>query len=184
MTFDASTLSAIAASAAALVAATVAGIQLYIGRKQADAALTSARAALMNAQNAGRHTIAEFRQKWIDNVIDTLCSQHAVAMTVPAGQVLPAAEARTLSAARTKLEILLNPEESDTVALLEKMDAIIASASSEGRNERSAEMLAIARRLLKREWVRIKGELSDPPPTPNKTGSAAQNDDLCPLDLV
>jgi hypothetical protein len=159
MSFDASTLSAIAASAAALVAATVAGIQLYIGRKQADAALTSAKAALMNAQNAGRHTIAEFRQKWIDNVIDTLCAQHAIAMTYPAGQSLSSAEARTLSASRTKLEILLNPEEADTVALLEKMDAIVASVTAEARNEKSAEMLIVARRLLKREWVRIKGEL-------------------------
>jgi len=38
---DAPTLSAIAAYVAAGVAATVAAIQLYIGRKQAEAALTS-----------------------------------------------------------------------------------------------------------------------------------------------
>lgn len=160
MNFDAPTLSAIAAAAAATVAATVAGIQLYIGRRQADAALTSAKASLMNARNAGRHTIAESRQKWIDNVIDTLCAQHAIVMTFPPGQVPPPAEARTLSASRTKLEILLNPEEADTVALLEKMDAVVASVTAESRNEKSAEMLVVARRLLKREWVRIKGELA------------------------
>jgi hypothetical protein len=184
MSLDAPTLSALAASAAALVAATVAGIQLFIGRKQAEAALTSAKAALMNAQNAGRHTIAEFRQKWIDNVIDTLCAQHAVVMTVPAGQGLPAAEARTLSAARTKLEILLNPEEADTVALLAKMDAVVASPNSQARNEQSAEMLAIARRLLKREWVRIKGELSDPPQAAERLPAAKGDDDSCPLDII
>jgi 23S rRNA G2445 N2-methylase RlmL len=184
MTFDAPTLTALAASAAALVAATVAGIQFYVGRKQADAALTSARAALMNAQNAGRHTIAEFRQKWIDNVIETLCAQHAIIMNVPAGAPLPMSEARALYTARTKLTILLNPEEADTVALLEKMDAIFASPTTDARSEQSAAMLVVARRLLKREWVRIKGELSDPPPTPNQTGTSAQKDDLCPLDLV
>lgn len=157
---DASTISAFAATGAALVAGTAAGMQFYVGRKQAEAALTSARAALMNAQNAGRHTIAEFRQKWIDNVIDTLCEHHAVVMTIPAGQVAPPAEARTLSASRTKLEILLNPEEADTVALLAKMDAVVASESADARDEKSADMLAVARRLLKREWVRIKSELT------------------------
>jgi hypothetical protein len=184
MAIDAPTISAFAAWAAALAAGTVAGIQLYVGRKQADAALTSSQAALMNARNAGRHTIAEFRQKWIDNVIDTLCSQHAIVMTVPAGQALPATEARALSAARTKLEILLNPEEPDTVALLEKMDAVIASPTSAARSEQSVEMLAIARRLLKREWVRIKGELSDPPTSPVKSAVTTRNDDSCPLDLI
>jgi hypothetical protein len=157
---DAPTISAFAAAGAATVAATVAGIQLYVGRKQAEAAVISAKAALMNAQNTGRHTVAEFRQKWIDKVIDTLCEHHSVVLAIPAGQVTPPAEARTLTASRTKLEILLNPEEADTVALLTKMDAVVASATAEARSEKFADMLLVARRLLKREWVRIKDELA------------------------
>jgi hypothetical protein len=157
---DAPTISAFAAAGAAIVAATVAGIQFHVGRKQAEAALTSAKASLMNAQNAGRHTIAEFRQKWIDRVIDTLCEHHAIVMTIPAGQVPPPEEARILSASRTKLEILLNPDEADTLALLVKMDAVVSSTTAETRDEKSADMLTVARRLLKREWVRIKSELS------------------------
>jgi hypothetical protein len=158
---DAPTISAFAASTAAIVAATVAGIQLYVGRRQANAALKSAEAALMNAKNAGRHTVAEFRQKWIDRVIDTLCEHHSIVMTITAGQTPPPAEARILSASRTKLEILLNPDESDTVELLGKMDAVVASASVDARDESSAAMLTVARRLLKREWVRIKSELTE-----------------------
>lgn len=157
---DAPTISALAATGAAIVAATVAGIQFHVGRKQAEAALTSAKAALMNAQNAGRHTIAEFRQKWIDNVIDTLCEHHSIVMTAPAGQAPPPAESRILAASRTKLEILLNPDEADTVALLAKMDAVVASTTTEARDKQSADMLTVARRLLKREWVRIKNELT------------------------
>jgi hypothetical protein len=80
-------------------------------------------------------------------------------MTRAAGESPPPDEHRTLSSSRTKLEILLNPEEPDTVALLAKMDEIVASTTLTGREERSAEMLAVARQLLKREWVRIKSEL-------------------------
>jgi len=156
---DAPTLSATAAWLAATVAATVAGIQFFIGRKQADAALTSARAALMNAQNAGRHTIAEFRQKWIDKVIDTLCEHHSIIATRGPGETPCAEELRALTASRTKLEILLNPEEVDTAELLSKMDAVFGGATAESRQKAGEEMLSIARRLLKREWVRIKEEL-------------------------
>lgn len=156
---DAATLSAIAAFAAASVAGTVAGIQFYIGRKQVDAALTSARAALMNAQNAGRHTVAEFRQKWIDKVIDTLCEHHSIVMARRPEETPSADDLRALSASRTKLEILLNPEEADTVALLAKMDDVLRSTTAPARDKEAAHMLSIARRLLKREWVRIKGEL-------------------------
>jgi hypothetical protein len=132
---------------------------LYIGRKQADAALTSAQAALMNAHNSGRHTVAEFRQNWIDKVIDPLCEHHSIIMARPADQAPRPEELRTLSASRTKLEILLNPEEADTLALLVKMDDVAASKTASPRDMNSSEMLAVARRLLKREWVRIKDEL-------------------------
>lgn len=143
---DAPTLSAIAASVAAVVAATVAGIQLYIGRKQADAGLTSSKAALMSAQNAGRHMVAEFRQKWIDKVIDTLCEHHSITMAQKPDSTPTSDDLRALSASRTKLEILLNPEEPDTAALLSKMDAILAQRSAETREEQAAEMLVVGNR--------------------------------------
>lgn len=59
---DVATISALAATAAAVGALSVAGVQLYVGHRQSEAALKAADAALMNAQSAGRHTVAEFRQ--------------------------------------------------------------------------------------------------------------------------
>ena len=114
----------------------------------------------MNAQNAGHHTVAEFRQKWIDRVIDTLCEHHSIIMAQAPDSTPTSDDLRALSASRTKLEILLNPEEPDTGALLSKMDAILAQRSAEMRDKQAAAMLVVARRLLKREWVRIKDELT------------------------
>jgi hypothetical protein len=69
-------------------------------------------------------------------------------------------ELKALLASRTKLEILLNPEKAGTVALLAGMDAITAGATAQAREKAATEMLSVARRLLKREWVRIKEELN------------------------
>jgi len=114
----------------------------------------------MNAQNSGRHTVAEFRQKWIDKVIDTLCEHHSIVMAGRPEETPSADALRALSASRTKLEILLNPEEADTIALLAGMHAITAGATVRAREKAATEVLSIARRLLKREWVRIKEELN------------------------
>jgi hypothetical protein len=114
----------------------------------------------MNAQNAGRHTVAEFRQKWIDQVIDTLCEHHSIVMARKPEEAPSADELKALLASRTKLEILLNPEKAGTVALLAGMDAITAGATAQAREKAATEMLSVARRLLKREWVRIKEELN------------------------
>jgi hypothetical protein len=156
---DAATISALAASGAALVAATVAGVQFWMGRRQSEAALTSAKAALMNAESAGRHTVAEFRQKWIDKVIGTLCEHHSIIMTRPEGQPILLGDNKNLRSSRTKLEILLNPDEPNTVEFLKKIDDIDAAGTIQERDKSAAEMLTVARRLLKREWVRIKDEL-------------------------
>jgi hypothetical protein len=156
---DPATLSALAAFAAAATAATVAGIQFYIGRTQARAALTSAQAALMNAQNAGIHTVAGFRQKWIDKVIDTLCDHQSILAVTPVGGKPGIEDDKKLAASRAKLEILLNPGEEDTVELLKAMDAVDKSSTDSEFAQRSSEMTTIARRLLKREWDRIKTEL-------------------------
>jgi hypothetical protein len=156
---DVPTISAVAGWAAAAVAATVAGIQFYVGRKQAQAALTSAQAALINAKNAGRYRIAEFRQAWIYKVIDALCEYNAIVLSRDSTDPLKPEEKKALSTSRTRLEILLNPTEVDTVELVKGMDALY-------HNHDRAHIDAVltpARRLLKREWDRIKDELSHQP---------------------
>jgi len=58
VSMDVATISALAAAAAAVGAFSVAGVQLYVGHRQSEAALKAANAALMNALSAGRHTVA------------------------------------------------------------------------------------------------------------------------------
>jgi hypothetical protein len=156
---DAPTISAFAAAGATIAAGSLAAIQFVVGRKQAEAALVSARATLKNAQSTGRHTVAESRQNWINKVIDTLCEHHAITMTRHAGTELRADDDRLICASRTKLGILLNPDETEAIALMKSIDDVASSQTAVEREAKSAEMLGIARRLLKREWVRIKEEL-------------------------
>ena len=156
---DAPTLSAYAAACAATFAGIVAAIQGYVGHRQSKAALVSAKAAMMNAHNAGRHTIAASRQNWIDTVIETLSEYHALLMAMGDGRSLADDDDKKLAALQTKLEILLNPDETDTIALLSATDGILHGKTPEERRERSREMVKIARRLLKTEWVRIKTAL-------------------------
>ena len=114
---------------------------------------------MLNANNAGRHTVAEFRQAWIYKVIDTLRDHYSILMNKPAGQRPTAEESKALTASRTQLEILLNPDEPDTMALLTKIDEIDQSGTAAERDTKAAEMPSVSRTLLKREWVRLKDEL-------------------------
>ncbi|TIS63133.1 hypothetical protein [Mesorhizobium sp.] len=156
---DTQTISAFAAAGAALAAAAVAGIQFFIGWRSTKAALVSAEAAMLNATNAGSHKIATSRQKWIDTVIDTLSDYHAILMSMGEDDSLHPEDKKRLSALRTKLEILLNPDEADTIDLLAATDAVIQALTPEERRAKSPEIVKVARRLLKKEWVRIKTEL-------------------------
>jgi hypothetical protein len=153
---DPATVSAFAACGAATVALLGATFQFFIGRKQAQAALMSATAALKNAENSGRQKIADSRQNWINNVIDGLSQYHAIVTTLDGDT----ADARKLAELRTKLTILLNPDEADTVALLTALDGL-GDVSDQDFAAAEAEMLAVSRRLLKREWVRIKERLGE-----------------------
>jgi hypothetical protein len=157
---DAATLSALAAFGAAAAAITGATFQFFIGRKQANAAEISANAALANSKNTGRQKVADFRQQWIHRVIDTICDHHAIVSAIPVGETPNAEDKRRLAGLRTKLSILLNPDEPDTVALLDEIENVDNSKTGQEFAQAETQMVAISRRLLKREWVRIKGELS------------------------
>lgn len=157
---DAATLSALAAFGAAAAAITGATFQFFIGRKQAKASEISANAALANSKNTGRQKVADFRQQWINRVIDTICDHHAIVSAIPVGEAPNAEDKRRLAGLRTKLSILLNPDEPDTVALLDKIENVDNSKTDQEFAQAETQMVAISRRLLKREWVRIKGELS------------------------
>jgi hypothetical protein len=126
-----------------------------------SALLTSANAALMNAQNAGRYRIAEFRQEWIDKVIDILSEQHAILAThsTLTDSTLMPEDQKKVALLGMKLGLLLNPEEDDTVALIEAMDKVVAAKTVDERAAKADAATVVARRLLKREWTRLKNEL-------------------------
>jgi hypothetical protein len=156
---DVATISALAAAAAAIGAFSVAGVQLYVGHRQSKAALKAADAALMNAQSAGRHTVAVFRQSWIDKVVDALSDYHAILMTLGDGHSLSPDDHRKLTALWTRLELLLNPDESDAVSLLKLADAARQSETAAERDSNARDMVQLARSLLKTEWLTIQIEL-------------------------
>ena len=156
---DVATISALAATAAAIGALSVAGVQLYVGHRQSEAALKAADAALMNAQSAGRHTVAEFRQSWMDKVIDALSNYHAILMSIDDDHSLSPDDHRKLTALWTRLELLLNPDESDAVALLKLADAARQSETAAARDSNARDMVQLARSIVKTEWVRIQTEL-------------------------
>lgn len=123
-------LSAYAAGVAAAAAATVALLQFLIGLRQSGAAMKSAKAAMLSAENAGRHRVAAFRQEWINSVIETLTEIYSImVMAAARDDSTVVTDARRLLALRTKLEILLNPDEPDTIALFRTLDKIQAAQS-------------------------------------------------------
>jgi len=63
---------------------------------------------MTSAENAGRHSVATFRQKWIDDLRDTVAEYHSIAMTAETFPY-PKEEDRLLSRLGTKIELLLNP---------------------------------------------------------------------------
>jgi hypothetical protein len=154
---DAASVSAYAAGAAAIAAAAVAAIQLFVGYRLSKAALQSAQAAQMNAESAGRHTQAEFRQAWIYKVMDAITEHNAIVATHSVAS--DPADRRKLASVRSRLQILLNPNEEDHVALLAELEKLANGSQESSGSLDDEEMLSKARLVLKREWDRIKNEL-------------------------
>jgi hypothetical protein len=151
-------IAAVITTVGAFVAACVA---LFVGIRNSRAAMTSAAAALRTAQNAGTHRVAQSRQEWINNVIDTLSEHHSIATTAEPASQKWSEDRRRLEYLRTKLEILLNPGEEATQHLLHEMDKVHASLMPRSGEAPDAEMVRAARHLLKGEWKRIKIALGE-----------------------
>lgn len=160
MTGNAAFYPTIAALVAAAVALIVGWRSSQAANKSAEAALISARAAQLNAERAGVHRVAAFRQEWINTVIETLSAYHSIEMTKNLAAPAAPEDQRKMAALSTKLEILLNPSESDTADLLGEMNKLRAATDAKERAAHDAEIVRIARVLLKKEWARIKAELA------------------------
>lgn len=91
----------------------------------------------------------QFRQEWIDKVIDTFCEYHAILMTRHAAPF-----------ERRKEEVsVIDPDEKDPIALLKLIDEIAQTTDTAQREAKDGELVLITRRHLKSEWTRIKNEL-------------------------
>jgi hypothetical protein len=157
---DAATVSAFAAAGAALAAAAVAIIQLIVGLRQSRAALLSATAAMKTAESVGRHRVAVFRQTWINTIIETLSEYTAIVMATPATAERQPEERKKIGTLGTKLGLLLNPDEADALVLLQLTDEIgREDVVDSERVEKVRALVALAHKILKTEWVRIKAEL-------------------------
>jgi hypothetical protein len=156
---DVATISALAATAAAVGALSVAGVQLYVGHRQSQAALKAADAALMNAQSAGRHTVAVLRQSWMDKVTDALSDYHAILMSMGDGHSLSPDDHMKLTALWTRLELLLKPDDAAATSLLKLADTARLSKTAAERDNNARDMVQLARSLLKTEWLTIQIEL-------------------------
>jgi hypothetical protein len=167
-----SALSAIAATVAALVAAAVGGIQLYVGRRQSQAALLSAQAAMRTAESAGRRRIAEFRQAWIERVRDLLSELAAIQfeLGMKTDNLTEAKATELFFRSReltTKLELLLNPNEPLARELVSAVRLFINPENQKKGGvintlllmASEARLVEIAQPFLKVEWDRLKNEL-------------------------
>jgi hypothetical protein len=157
-------ISAFAAAAAALIAASVAGIQLYLGLRQSKVALIAAEAARKSAESTGRRRIAEFRQKWIDDVRDTLSEYQSLLIlaALPRNSqegTLTWDNNIRLHTLRLKLEMLLNPAEKATSELFNAIGGVMMTHGVPGKVDKSALVADAAQKILKAEWRRLQDEL-------------------------
>ena len=149
-------LTALATAFAAVLIAPV--VQIIIGLKQAKSARISAEAALRNSYNTGRHAIANSRQKWIDTLRDTLSEFHSLVMTENE-YPYPKEIDRKLSMLGTKIELFLNPTETESKELLDLVNKIYDLKTVQEREQLDLSFVAASQKVLKKEWVRVKKEL-------------------------
>jgi hypothetical protein len=118
----------------------------------------NARTQAQQMQASGSRAVAEFRQKWIDTLRDTLAEFHSILMTIDA-HPYPEEPDRHLSALGTKIELLLNPEEQPSKNLLAVINRLYDCPDKDRRIAMDGEFVLAAQTILKNEWKRVKGSL-------------------------
>jgi len=120
-------------------------------------------------QNRWNNGVTQFRQKWIDNLRD------AISLFIAKAEMISMLELddeayydhyEELSQMHTKVELMLNPTETEHNVLVGKMDEIrelIHDETTEDFNkfedlvdEKVKELLIISKAVLKKEWIVVK----------------------------
>jgi hypothetical protein len=146
-------------------------------REAATASTLNARTAATAAANQGLHAVARLRQEWIDELRTKVAEAHALlanpapkglAIVTPPNQAQADLEyRRRANEAVTKIELMLNPNEEASKALLSALEALNQlDLDLAARQERGVEVRKAAKVILKNEWDRVRGELKGEPPAP------------------
>jgi len=134
----------------------------------AQAAKDQAAAAVRAAEDTGVHAIARLRQAWIDELRSRVAQAHSLLANAlpPPGEFYDAYAAhrvqRTIETNEViaKIELLLNPGEQQSRALMEALDELQNSGTGlSGRKAAAGKVVKAAQEILKTEWDRVKREL-------------------------
>lgn len=142
---------------------------LWLGRQQNATAETIAR------RQISASLISANRQAWIDQLRDAIAQFQSLLVNLGfrGGHLIERSETEDerLEKAhylRSRVALLLNPQEEDHQSLLGLLDKAISTAYSSGGESRRElnitqhEITGAAQRILKREWIRVKmGEPDD-----------------------
>lgn len=104
--------------------------------------------------------ISDFRQSWINSLRDCMAELQSHGITPghrPGNQ-------REFYRLGTKIELLMNPNDPDYDALQSSLYNFLGSSEGSigAKFGHNAEYIEICQRILKREWERLKADLSEP----------------------
>jgi hypothetical protein len=162
---DSETISLISAGIALFAAAGAWGAVLANRRNTLD---TISAQTNIGARTSRASVVSANRQKWIDAIRDDVAEFIAVRSQMgliaasgsmqPSGQDMILAEARELRnravMLRSRVDMRLNHAEDDHIALLKALGRYDVELSEDAESE----LRAIARRIFKAEWERLKKE--------------------------
>ena len=103
--------------------------------------------------------IAEFRQQWIADLRNTMAEFQSYGICPNSDPSM----IREFYHLGTKIELLMNPNDQDYALLQKALYNFLKSANGDilDKYSNNAEYLNICQRILKREWERLKMDLSD-----------------------
>jgi hypothetical protein len=104
------------------------------------------------------HTIkiAEMRQAWINDLRSAMSKFQSYGVTPN----LDHSNEREFYEAGTRIELLMNPKDSDYPELQACLYSFLQAQSLEKKYEANPKYVAVCQRVLKREWETLKGELT------------------------
>ncbi len=109
--------------------------------------------------------IAEFRQAWINTLRDALARFASLGLTLNVN------DAREINELQTKIDLLMNREDSRYELLHERMTAFVSASDALQRAICLGDFAIVSQDILKQEWETLKTELRNIPPLNNLSTS-------------